>query len=178
MAARALAERLRTESGAALLLVGVTLLALVWANSPLSGAYEALWSLPIHVDVGDLRFDMDLHHEAVVDPVVQVHVEAQVADVDVDRQRPQGLVAAGQRRVGPHERQQRDDDEQQRGTGLGAQPFGQRAYRHACLPSVVVRAREERTSIPARRPSGATPAGGPGVPGNVRGAPRVVPHGR
>ncbi|GAB3095781.1 Na+/H+ antiporter NhaA [Isoptericola nanjingensis] len=62
MAARALAERLRTESGAALLLVGVTLLALVWANSPLSGWYEHLWELPIHVDVGDLRFDMDLHH--------------------------------------------------------------------------------------------------------------------
>ncbi|MFI2104420.1 Na+/H+ antiporter NhaA [Isoptericola sp. NPDC019693] len=62
MAARALAERLRTESGAALLLVGVTLLALVWANSPLSGWYERLWELPINVDVGDLRFDMDLHH--------------------------------------------------------------------------------------------------------------------
>jgi Na+/H+ antiporter NhaA len=62
MAGRALAERLRTESGAALLLVGVTLLALVWANSPLSGWYEHLWELPIHVDVGDLRFDMDLHH--------------------------------------------------------------------------------------------------------------------
>ena len=62
MAARALAERLRTESGAALLLVGVTLLALVWANSPLSGWYERLWELPIHLDVGDLRFDMDLHH--------------------------------------------------------------------------------------------------------------------
>lgn len=62
MAARALAERLRTESGAALLLVGVTLLALVWANSPLSGWYEHLWELPVNVDVGDLRFDMDLHH--------------------------------------------------------------------------------------------------------------------
>ncbi|MCK9794088.1 Na+/H+ antiporter NhaA [Isoptericola sp. 4D.3] len=62
MAARTLAERLRTESGAALLLVGVTLLALVWANSPLSGWYEQLWELPIHLDVGDLRFDMDLHH--------------------------------------------------------------------------------------------------------------------
>ncbi|MGF0118666.1 Na+/H+ antiporter NhaA [Promicromonospora sp. Marseille-Q5078] len=62
MPVRALRERLRTESGAALLLVGVTLLALVWANSPLSGWYERLWELPIHVDVGDLRFDMDLHH--------------------------------------------------------------------------------------------------------------------
>ncbi|MGW8564598.1 Na+/H+ antiporter NhaA [Isoptericola sp. NPDC055881] len=62
MAARALAERLRTESGAALLLAAVTLLALVWANSPLSGAYEQLWALPVNVDIGDLRFDLDLHH--------------------------------------------------------------------------------------------------------------------
>jgi Na+/H+ antiporter NhaA len=62
MAARALRERLRTESGTALLLVGVTLLALVWANSPLSGWHEHLWELPVHLDVGDLRFDMDVHH--------------------------------------------------------------------------------------------------------------------
>ncbi|MFI0357970.1 Na+/H+ antiporter NhaA [Actinomadura sp. 9N407] len=58
----AVRERLRTESGAALLLVAVTLLALLWANSPLSGAYEHLRELPIHVDIGDLRFDMDLQH--------------------------------------------------------------------------------------------------------------------
>lgn len=62
MLALAVRERLRSESGAALLLVAVTLLALLWANSPLSGAYEQLWELPIQVDVGDLRFDMDLHH--------------------------------------------------------------------------------------------------------------------
>ncbi len=57
-----LRERLRTESGAALLLVAVTVLALLWANSPLSGAYTHLWETPIDIDVGDLRFDMDLHH--------------------------------------------------------------------------------------------------------------------
>ncbi|WP_166844102.1 Na+/H+ antiporter NhaA [Isoptericola sp. BMS4] len=62
MSVVSLRERLRTESGAALLLLGVTVAALVWANSPFSGAYEHLWELPIHVDVGDLRFDMDLHH--------------------------------------------------------------------------------------------------------------------
>ncbi|GAA1723934.1 Na+/H+ antiporter NhaA [Isoptericola hypogeus] len=57
-----LRERLRTESGAALLLLGVTVLALVWANSPLSAAYTHLWETPVSIDVGDLRFDMDLHH--------------------------------------------------------------------------------------------------------------------
>ncbi|MCA5894186.1 Na+/H+ antiporter NhaA [Isoptericola sp. NEAU-Y5] len=62
MAGLALRERLRTESGAALLLVAVTLLALVWANSPLSPWYTDLWATPVRIDVGDLRFDMDLHH--------------------------------------------------------------------------------------------------------------------
>ena len=36
-------EFLRTESGSAGLLLAATLVALVWANSPLSGAYEDLW---------------------------------------------------------------------------------------------------------------------------------------
>lgn len=62
MSARSWLERLRTETGAALLLLGVTVAALLWANSPLSGWYEHLWELPVRVDVGDLRFDMDLHH--------------------------------------------------------------------------------------------------------------------
>ncbi|WP_407319669.1 Na+/H+ antiporter NhaA [Isoptericola halotolerans] len=57
-----IAERLRSDSGAALLLLGVTALALVWANSPLSGLYEQLWATPIDVDIGELAFDMDLHH--------------------------------------------------------------------------------------------------------------------
>ncbi|GAA4425800.1 Na+/H+ antiporter NhaA [Georgenia halophila] len=59
---RAFLDRLRTESGNALLLVGVAVLALVWANSPLSGAYTRLWETPINVEIADLRFDMDLHH--------------------------------------------------------------------------------------------------------------------
>lgn len=55
-------EKLRTESGSALLLVAVSLIALLWANSPLSDAYFHLWETPISVDIGDLRFDMNLHH--------------------------------------------------------------------------------------------------------------------
>ena len=34
---------LQTESGSAGLLLAATLVALVWANSPLSGLYEDLW---------------------------------------------------------------------------------------------------------------------------------------
>ncbi|MBN0091355.1 Na+/H+ antiporter NhaA, partial [Pseudomonas aeruginosa] len=45
---RRVAHYLRTESGAAVLLVIVTVVALVWANSPLSNAYFELW----HLDVG------------------------------------------------------------------------------------------------------------------------------
>ncbi|GAA1979186.1 Na+/H+ antiporter NhaA [Isoptericola halotolerans] len=62
MSRASLVERLRTEPGAAVLLLGVTALALVWANSPLSSLYVDLWETPVAVDIGDLRFDMDLHH--------------------------------------------------------------------------------------------------------------------
>ncbi|MDO8149914.1 Na+/H+ antiporter NhaA [Isoptericola sp. b408] len=57
-----IAQRLRTDTGAAVLLLSVTLFALLWANSPFSASYTALWEIPIQVDLGDLAFDMDLHH--------------------------------------------------------------------------------------------------------------------
>ncbi|WP_427383436.1 Na+/H+ antiporter NhaA [Janibacter sp. G56] len=53
---------LRKESSSAGLLVVATLLALLWANSPRSGAYTALWETPGSIRVGDLAFDMDLRH--------------------------------------------------------------------------------------------------------------------
>jgi Na+/H+ antiporter NhaA len=62
MSRASIVERLRTDSGAALLLLGVTAFALVWANSPLSEVYEHLWETPVLVDIGELAFDMDLHH--------------------------------------------------------------------------------------------------------------------
>lgn len=57
-----LLERLRTESGSAALLVVVAVAALVWANSPWSDAYTALWHTPVSFQVGELGLDMDLHH--------------------------------------------------------------------------------------------------------------------
>jgi NhaA family Na+:H+ antiporter len=45
-------EFIDTEASSGLLLVAVTLLALVWANSPWSHTYEALRQLPIAVTVG------------------------------------------------------------------------------------------------------------------------------
>jgi Na+/H+ antiporter NhaA len=53
---------LAMESGSALLTVSATVVALVWANSPWSGAYQALWATEISVLLGDVGLEMDLGH--------------------------------------------------------------------------------------------------------------------
>ncbi|UPK76316.1 Na+/H+ antiporter NhaA [Nocardioidaceae bacterium SCSIO 66511] len=57
-----LLDRLRTESGSALLLVIVAVFALLWANSPWSDAYTDLWHTSASFQVASLGLDMDLHH--------------------------------------------------------------------------------------------------------------------
>jgi Na+/H+ antiporter NhaA len=61
-----LAEPLRnfltTEAGSAGLLLGATLVALAWANSPLSGAYESLWDAVGSIRIGGGDVTMDLRH--------------------------------------------------------------------------------------------------------------------
>ena len=47
---------------AAVLLVVVTAVALLWANSPLSEAYFGLWDVEIGFDVGGFGLHMNLHH--------------------------------------------------------------------------------------------------------------------
>lgn len=59
---RDMAGWLRTESGSAVLLAGVTAVALVWANSPLSPAYVGLWHQEVGFDFGPFGLRMDLHH--------------------------------------------------------------------------------------------------------------------
>lgn len=59
---RRILDPLRTESGSALLLVAVTIVALVWANSPLSESYHALWETHAVIGVGSLQIDLNLHH--------------------------------------------------------------------------------------------------------------------
>lgn len=54
-------DRLRSESGSALLLLGVALFALAWANSPWSESYVHLWELPASVDIGSFGIDLTLH---------------------------------------------------------------------------------------------------------------------
>src|SRR5688572_28740181 len=54
---------LHTETGGAGLLLAATIVALVWANSPLSGLYEDLWGLHIAISIGDFfDYDHDLRH--------------------------------------------------------------------------------------------------------------------
>jgi Na+/H+ antiporter NhaA len=51
-----------TEAGGSALLLAATLAALLWANSPWSGSYEAFWSTPATIGVGDLTLTLDLEH--------------------------------------------------------------------------------------------------------------------
>lgn len=57
-----LLERLRSESGSALLLVAVTVFALLWANSPFSRLYHELWETHMEVTVGSWGLNLSLHH--------------------------------------------------------------------------------------------------------------------
>ncbi|PZR55019.1 Na+/H+ antiporter NhaA [Xylanimonas oleitrophica] len=52
---------LATESGGATLLLGASVLALLWANSPWGGTYHAFWDTWLGVDVGGWSWGMDLH---------------------------------------------------------------------------------------------------------------------
>ena len=53
---------LATEAGSAGLLLVAAAVALIWANSPWSDAYESLWDTEIAVRVGDAALAMDLGH--------------------------------------------------------------------------------------------------------------------
>jgi Na+/H+ antiporter NhaA len=53
---------LSTEAGSAGLLLAATLTALLWANSPWSGAYESLWQAEAAISVAGWELSMDLEH--------------------------------------------------------------------------------------------------------------------
>ncbi len=53
---------LGTETGSAIVLAGMTVLALVWANSRWSYAYESLWSTTLSIRIGGNGISMDLRH--------------------------------------------------------------------------------------------------------------------
>lgn len=53
---------LTTEAGSAGLLLGAAVVALAWANSPVSSAYESLWSTELAIQVDGAELAMDLGH--------------------------------------------------------------------------------------------------------------------
>ncbi|MFC4111938.1 Na+/H+ antiporter NhaA [Nonomuraea zeae] len=52
----------RTEAGSTSVLLIATVLALLWANSPWGGTYEAFWHTPMGISFGDAHFSLDLRH--------------------------------------------------------------------------------------------------------------------
>jgi NhaA family Na+:H+ antiporter len=60
--ARPLRTFLSTETAGGLVLLAATLLALVWANSPLNESYNALWETELSFRFGDFRVSEDLRH--------------------------------------------------------------------------------------------------------------------
>jgi Na+:H+ antiporter, NhaA family len=53
---------LHTEASSGILLLVAAVVAVAWANSPWRGAYEALWSTAVTVEVGSFSFHEDLRH--------------------------------------------------------------------------------------------------------------------
>ena len=59
---RSMLERfVHQETSGSILLFAATVVALIWANSPWSASYVALWKLPLNIGRRPL-FSMDLHH--------------------------------------------------------------------------------------------------------------------
>ena len=53
---------LDTESASGVLLLAAALVALLWANSPLSGSYDRLWETPLSLRLGPIGIEEDLRH--------------------------------------------------------------------------------------------------------------------
>jgi Na+/H+ antiporter NhaA len=53
---------LGTETGSAIVLLGATIVALLWANGPWSGSYESLWTTKLAIQVGGGGISADLRH--------------------------------------------------------------------------------------------------------------------
>jgi Na+/H+ antiporter NhaA len=53
---------LSTETGGAVVLLGATVVALLWANSPWSDSYESVWTTELSIRLGDASVALDLRH--------------------------------------------------------------------------------------------------------------------
>ncbi len=92
---------LATEAGGAVLLLAATVVALVWANSAWSGAYDALWSTEAGWRVGPWAFEMDLHHwvndaaMAVFFLVIGLEINREVTSGELRNRRTVAVPALG-----------------------------------------------------------------------------------
>jgi Na+/H+ antiporter NhaA len=59
---RPLRSFIATEAGGAGLLLAATVIALVWANSPLSDSYDSFWHTELSIRLGEWTLDLDLRH--------------------------------------------------------------------------------------------------------------------
>lgn len=57
-----LREFIATQNASAAVLLGATVAAVIWANSPWSASYERLWSTPVAISVGQFALSLDLRH--------------------------------------------------------------------------------------------------------------------
>jgi Na+/H+ antiporter NhaA len=57
-----LRDFLSTETGGAVVLLGATLAALAWANSPWSSSYESFWTTKLSIRLGSEGISLDLRH--------------------------------------------------------------------------------------------------------------------
>jgi Na+:H+ antiporter, NhaA family len=57
-----LRDFLRTSAGGGIVLVVATVVAMVWANSPLSGSYAAFWERTAGLSLGSWSLKLTLHH--------------------------------------------------------------------------------------------------------------------
>ena len=57
-----LREFLQAEASGGLVLLGATVVALVWANSPFADSYNDLWHTTLTIGTGDLQVSEDLQH--------------------------------------------------------------------------------------------------------------------
>lgn len=62
LVARPVREFMRVEAAGSLLLLLAAVVALIWANSPWSESYDALWHTRLALDVGPLHLDETLQH--------------------------------------------------------------------------------------------------------------------
>jgi Na+/H+ antiporter NhaA len=57
-----LREFIATQNASAVVLLGATVVALAWANSPWAETYERLWHTPLAIRLGELELSLDLRH--------------------------------------------------------------------------------------------------------------------